>query len=96
MAFVEEFIKQQHAQAHEAGMQAMDQAHERALAQQQADAEAMSQRATKPTRWAWRKCNSPKGASKWNLMRRPSERPRTSVATARRNTAFHKRDTYRG
>jgi len=43
LAFVEEFIKQQHAQAHEPGMQAMDQAHERALAQQQQDAEAVSQ-----------------------------------------------------
>jgi len=32
LAFVEEFMKQQHAQAHEAGMQAMDQNHERALA----------------------------------------------------------------
>jgi hypothetical protein len=41
LAFGEEFIKQ-HSQAHEAGMQAMDQDHERALAQQQ-DAEAMSQ-----------------------------------------------------
>jgi hypothetical protein len=42
LAFVEEFMKQQHAQAHAAGMQAQDHAHERALAQQQ-DAEAMSQ-----------------------------------------------------
>ena len=43
LAFVEEFMKQQHAQAHEAGMQAMDQNHERALAQQQQDADSMSQ-----------------------------------------------------
>jgi hypothetical protein len=42
LAFIEEFMKQQHAQAHEAGMQAMDQDHERALGQQQRDAEAMS------------------------------------------------------
>jgi hypothetical protein len=43
LAFVEEFIQQQHSQAHEAGMQAQDHAHERALAQQQQDAAAMSQ-----------------------------------------------------
>ena len=43
LAFVEEFIKQQHAQAHEAGMQAQDHAHERGLAQQQQDADSMSQ-----------------------------------------------------
>ena len=43
LAFVEEFIKQQYAQAHEAGMQAMDQNHERALAQQQQDADSRSQ-----------------------------------------------------
>src|SRR5215831_7447896 len=42
LAFVEEFIKQQHAHAHEAGMQAMDQDHERALAQRQQDADSMS------------------------------------------------------
>lgn len=35
-AFVEEFIKQQHAQAHEAGMQAQDQAHEHSIADKQA------------------------------------------------------------
>jgi hypothetical protein len=40
LAFVEEFIKQQHSQAHDAGMQAQDHAHERALAQQQADAQS--------------------------------------------------------
>ena len=34
LAFVEEFIKQQHSQAHEAGMQAQDHAHERGLAKQ--------------------------------------------------------------
>ena len=43
LAFVEEFINQQHAQAHEAGMQAQDHAHERALAQQQHDADSTSQ-----------------------------------------------------
>jgi hypothetical protein len=36
LAFVEEFMKQQHAQAHEAGMQAMDQAHEHSIADKQA------------------------------------------------------------
>jgi hypothetical protein len=40
LAFVEEFMKQQHAQAHDAGMQAQDHAHERGLAQQQADAQS--------------------------------------------------------
>ena len=40
LAFVEEFIKQQHAQAHDAGMQAQDHAHERGLAQQQAEAQS--------------------------------------------------------
>ena len=43
LAFVEEFIKQQHAQAHDAGMQAQDHAHQRGLAQQQQDADSMSQ-----------------------------------------------------
>jgi hypothetical protein len=40
LAFVEEFMKQQHAQAHDAGMQTQDHAHEMALVQQQADAES--------------------------------------------------------
>jgi len=43
LAFVEEFIQQQHSQAHEAGMQAQQQQHEAGLAQQQQDAQAMSQ-----------------------------------------------------
>ena len=43
LAFVEEFMKQQHSQAHDAGMQAQDHTHERALAQQQQDADSMSQ-----------------------------------------------------
>ena len=43
LAFVEEFIKQQHAQAHEVVMQAQDHAHERGLAQQQQTADSMSQ-----------------------------------------------------
>jgi hypothetical protein len=37
LAFVEEFMKQQHAQAHDAGMQAQDHAHENAMADKQAD-----------------------------------------------------------
>ena len=36
LAFVEEFMKQQHAQAHDAGMQAMDQAHEHSITDKQA------------------------------------------------------------
>jgi len=43
LAFVEEFVKQQHSQAHDAGMQAQDHTHDRTLAQQQRDAETMSQ-----------------------------------------------------
>jgi hypothetical protein len=43
LAFVEEFIKRQHSQAHDAGMQAQDHAHERGLAKQQQDADSMSQ-----------------------------------------------------
>jgi hypothetical protein len=36
LAFVKEFIKQQHAQAHDAGMQALDQAYEHSIADKQA------------------------------------------------------------
>ena len=44
LAFVE-FIKQEHAHAHEAGSQAMDQGHERALARQQQNADSMARAA---------------------------------------------------
>jgi hypothetical protein len=47
LAFVEEFIKQQHGQAHDAGMQAQDHAHERAIADKQA-ANASAQSAQDP------------------------------------------------
>ena len=45
----QEFMKQQHAQAHEAGMQAMDQGHEQALTQQQQSADSMAQAADQAT-----------------------------------------------
>ena len=48
LAFVEGFIKQEHAHAHEAGMQAMDRGHERALARQQQNADSMAQAACSP------------------------------------------------
>jgi hypothetical protein len=50
LAFVEEFMQQQHSQAHEAGMQTMDQDHERALVSRTPI--QWRRRLIKPTRWA--------------------------------------------
>ena len=46
LAFVEEFIKQQHSQAHDAGMQAQDHAHEHSIADKQAANASRSRRRT--------------------------------------------------
>jgi hypothetical protein len=56
-------MKQQHAQAHEAGMQATDQNHERALAQQQQDADSMSQANDQAQQMGMAQIQRPQGGS---------------------------------
>jgi len=76
LAFVEEFIKQQHSQAHDAGMQAQDTPTSVGWHRNSRMPIRSRKWSIKRTRWAWRKFSSPKGASNHGVpldARRPAK-----------------------